>query len=95
MLKYARRRAGLTQRGLAERAGIAQPAIARIESGRVSPRMETLDRLLAACGMRTELGARRGEGIDRTAIRQLLRLTPRQRLDLAVVEAANLALLNP
>lgn len=95
MLRYARRRAGLTQRGLAERAGVAQPAIARIEAGRVSPRLETLDRLLAACGMGAELSARRGEGVDRTAIRQLLRLTPRQRLDLAVTEAANLALLHP
>jgi predicted transcriptional regulator len=93
MLRYARRRAGLTQRDLAARSGIAQPAIARIESARVSPRMTTLDRLLESCDMRVELTERRGEGVDRSAMRDLLRITPRERLDLAVTEARNIGLL--
>ncbi|HKI27951.1 MAG TPA: helix-turn-helix transcriptional regulator, partial [Actinomycetota bacterium] len=50
-LRDARRRAGLSQRELARRAHTPQPTIARIESHAVVPRMDTLDRLLAACGV--------------------------------------------
>ncbi|MGA9159830.1 MAG: helix-turn-helix transcriptional regulator, partial [Actinomycetota bacterium] len=49
-LREARRGAGLTQRALALRAGIPQPTIARIEARTVVPRIDTLDRLLSACG---------------------------------------------
>ncbi len=50
LLREARSSANLTQRELAVRTGVAQPAIARIESGAVSPRVDTLNRVLAACG---------------------------------------------
>ena len=90
VLREARSAAGLTQRQLAGRVGIAQPGIARIEQGRVTPGVDTLSRLLAACGHVLEATARRGQGIDRTVIRRLLRLTPLQRLELAVAEATNL-----
>jgi transcriptional regulator with XRE-family HTH domain len=90
LLRYARRRAGLTQRRLAERAGIAQPAIARIESGRVSPTADTMDRLIEACGLRLVVEDRPGRGIDRTAIKELLRLTPGQRLAEVAAEARSL-----
>ena len=70
---------------------MAQPAVARIEQARVTPRVDTLDRLLAACDHTLEIRSRRGAGVDRTVIRQLLKLTPRERLDLAVAEAINLA----
>ena len=89
-LRQARRAAGLTQRDLANRAGVAQPAIARIESGGVVPRVDTLDHLLRACGHNLQVATRAGTGVDRSVIRQLLRLTPRERLDLAVTEARNL-----
>lgn len=89
-LRNARRAAGLTQRDLARRARVAQPAIARIESGGVVPRVDTLERLLRACGHSLEITRRAGSGVDRSVIRRLLRLTPRQRLDLAVTEARNL-----
>lgn len=92
-LRYCRRRAGLTQRELALRARVAQPAIARIESGRVIPRVDTLTRLLSACDFGFELRA--APGLDRTVIRELLRLRPRQRLELAASEANNLAQLVP
>ena len=85
-LRRARRKAGLTQRELARRAGIHQPAIARIESGSVIPRVDTLDRLLRGCGYSLEVEKRMGEGVDRTQIRELLKLSPRERLDRAVVE---------
>jgi predicted transcriptional regulator len=90
LLRYARHRAGLSQRELTQRSGVPQPTIARIEAGRVSPRIETLEALLASCGQRLTLTRRRGEGVDRTAIHELLRLTPDQRLRQAAIEARNL-----
>ncbi|MGH2756876.1 MAG: helix-turn-helix domain-containing protein [Actinomycetota bacterium] len=90
-LRQARRQAGLSQRALARRAGVPQPAIARIEAGRVTPRVDTLAHLLEACGATLEAQTRPGAGIDRTVIRELLRLTPAQRFALAVTEANNLA----
>ena len=84
MVLHARRRAGLTQRALAARAGIAQETIARIERGRIDPRVNTLDRLLEACGFGLESMPRLGIGIDRTQIDALLRLSPSERLAVAV-----------
>jgi len=90
VLRTARRRAGLSQRVLAERAGVTQAAISRIEDGKTSPRFDTLERLLEACGFTLELAHWLGEGVDRTAIRELLRLSPAERARLAVQEAHNL-----
>jgi predicted transcriptional regulator len=90
VLRNARRAAGMSQRELARRAGVAQPAVARIEAGGVVPRVDTLERLLRASGHTLEVNRRAGSGVDRSVIRELLRLTPRQRLDLAVSEAGNL-----
>ena len=84
MLREARARARLTQRQLAAKSGIPQETIARIERGRVDPRLNTLDRLLAACEFGLEVMPRLGIGIDRTQIRELLQLTPSQRLVLAI-----------
>jgi predicted transcriptional regulator len=74
----------MTQRQLAARTGIPQETIARIESGRVDPRVTTLDRLLEGCGFGLEHMPRLGIGIDRTQIRDLLRLTPGERLEVAI-----------
>ena len=95
LLKEARHRAGLTQRRLADLSGVAQPLIARIESRSSDPRFATLDRLLRSCGLDIRLGPRLGIGVDRTVIRGLLALTPRQRLDLAVEEAGVLGIIGP
>lgn len=84
MVRYARRRAGLTQRRLAAKSGIPQETIARIEKGRVDPRVGTLDRLLEACEYGLEAVPRLGIGIDRSQIDALLRLTPEQRLGIAI-----------
>jgi transcriptional regulator with XRE-family HTH domain len=88
MIKQARLRAGLTQQELAVRAGMTQPALARIESTRVVPRFDTVARLLAECGMRLEALPLAGRGIDRSTIRKMRELTPRQRLETAAREAA-------
>ena len=90
LVRRARRAAGLSQKALAERAGVTQASISRIEDGKISPRCDTLERLLEACGFTLELAPRLGEGIDRTAIRDLLRLSPAERARLAVAEARNL-----
>jgi predicted transcriptional regulator len=91
ILRYARRRAGLTQRELAARAQVAQPAIARIESGAVSPRLTTLLPLIEATGLALEIAPRIGAGVDRSLIRRSLAWTPEERIQAAAVAARNLA----
>src|SRR5687768_13448257 len=88
LVRQARLRAGLTQQELALRAGMTQPALARIESARVVPRFDTVTRLLAECGMRLEALPIAGRGIDRSTIRRMRELTPRQRLETAAREAS-------
>jgi transcriptional regulator with XRE-family HTH domain len=78
--REARGRAGLTQRELARAAGMPQPAVARIETGDVVPRVDTLVRLLTVCGVALTVDQRPPESVDRAKIRALLRLTPRQRV---------------
>ena len=85
----ARLGAGVSQRELARRSGVPQAAISRIERGLVSPRTETLDRLLRACGRDVGLIVRPGTGLDRTLIRDKLRLTTAERARLAVREWEN------
>ncbi|MGH2408294.1 MAG: helix-turn-helix domain-containing protein [Candidatus Limnocylindrales bacterium] len=80
ILRYARRHAGLSQRELARRTGIAQPAIARIERGSVSPRLDTLERLLAGAGQVLEPEPLLGVGVDRTLIQGSLAQTPEARI---------------
>ena len=82
----ARLGAGLSQRELARRSGVPQASISRIERALVSPRTETLDRLLRACGKDVGLIVRPGTGLDRTLIRDKLRLTTTERARLAVKE---------
>lgn len=90
MVRFARSRAELTQRQLAAKSGVPQETIARIERGRADPRLKTLDRLLEACGYGLEVEPRLGIGIDRTQIAGLLRLTPSERLALAVENDRNI-----
>lgn len=89
-LRHARRNAGLSQRALARRARIPQPTVARIETRAVVPRVDTLERLLAACGRELASVPRPGAGVDRSRIRELLALSPGERLRAAVIEARNL-----
>jgi transcriptional regulator with XRE-family HTH domain len=46
---------GLTQRDLAEKAGIKQPQLARIESGKQSPRLDTLKTIASKAGYSVEI----------------------------------------
>jgi len=80
-LNQARRAAGLSQRELSRRTGVPQSAIARIERGQQIPRVDTLERLLAACGFALRLGPVRGGGVDRSLIDHWLELLPSQRAE--------------
>ena len=51
LVREARKRARLTQRELAERAGTTQSAIARLESGRTRPAFDEVLRLVRLCGI--------------------------------------------
>lgn len=90
VLRYSRRRAGLTQRELAARSGVPQATIARIESGRSEPRFAMLQRLLRECGQHLAVEELSGVGVDRTLIREMLKLSPRERAERAAEEARNL-----
>lgn len=92
LLRHARKRAGLTQRALAAKAGVPQSYVARIESSRTDPTVSSLSRLLRACETTLEALPGSGEGVDRTVMRELLRLSPAQRLEAATADAAGLAL---
>ena len=81
LVRNSRTAAGLTQAELARRAGTTQAAVARLESGRVSPRVGTLQKMLAAAGCRLELGTSpAASGIDETLIARQLKLSPAERL---------------
>ena len=86
LLREARLRAGLSQAELAERAGTARSQISRYERGDVVPSLETLRRLIRACGL--ELGFRLfnadADDHDASLIAQASALTPEERVDRAV-----------
>jgi transcriptional regulator with XRE-family HTH domain len=88
LLREARRRHGLSQERLAIRAGTTQSAISRIERDRVSPSVDTLRELLHMLGEDLALTTEPREwGIDRTLIRERLRLTPAERVDYGIAFA--------
>ncbi|MGO9458300.1 MAG: helix-turn-helix domain-containing protein [Acidimicrobiales bacterium] len=51
LLLLARQQAGLSQRDLADRAGVSQSEIARIELGKREPSIPTIQRILAGAGL--------------------------------------------
>ena len=51
----ARKSSGLTQKQLAERTGIAQADISKLESGNANPSLKTLQRLAAGMGMKIKI----------------------------------------
>jgi len=82
-LRWARRRAGMTQHDLANASGMLQPSIARIEKGSAIPRTATLVDLLRATGHRLAV-----EPIDAEVDREMVR----RRLTTPVAHRARQAL---
>lgn len=80
-MREARIRHGVSQEGLAIRAGTTQSAVSRIEKERVSPTVKTLTELLHLLGEDLVLDVKEQDtGIDLTLNRANLELTPEQRI---------------
>ncbi len=56
LISEARRRAGITQTELAERAGTTQPTVSAYENAKKLPTIPVLAELLSACGVELALG---------------------------------------
>ncbi len=71
LIRSARTCAGLSLRDMAARAGTSHATIAAYEAGRVTPSVETLDRIVRACGfgIETSLSPRIGTGPEERAAR--------------------------
>ena len=59
ILRRARRDAGLSLRALADRAGTSHATLSAYESGRLEPRVTTLDRILRAAGFALDVDVER------------------------------------
>jgi transcriptional regulator with XRE-family HTH domain len=83
LIRDARLAEGLTQAQLARRLGITQPSVARLEAAGEEVSVATLQRALNAMGRRLELQVvAMPSSVDEGQVRELLRLTPGQRLEL-------------
>lgn len=91
LLLEARRRANLSQRDLAARAGTTQSVVGRIEAGIANPNVATLEKLLAAAGFGVMVELQPlapgdpvimayKRDVDRTLLRENLRRSPEQRV---------------
>ena len=79
LVREARKRAGLTQKDLADRASTTQSAIARLESGRTTPSLESVERLLRLCGFQLIVELAPYDDSDARQAAALAGLTPEQR----------------
>jgi transcriptional regulator with XRE-family HTH domain len=81
LVREARARAKLSQRALAERSGVAQPEIARIENGRQEPSFARLEQLVRGAGYDLKIELTPHDDHDAQLVRQLLALSVEERLD--------------
>jgi transcriptional regulator with XRE-family HTH domain len=86
LVRAARVRADLSQRALAKAAGVPPSTVVRIESGHVSPRVDTFVRLLEAAGTSSAVKAFIDLDKGGPEIREMLALTPAQRVERLTVE---------
>src|SRR3954454_22780709 len=80
LVRDVRQDAGLTQTALADAIGTKQSVVSRWENGDDTPRLETLVRILRACGFEADIALRRQDDVDRAQIREQLAMEPRERL---------------
>jgi transcriptional regulator with XRE-family HTH domain len=81
LVREARRRAGLTQAELAEKAETTQSAIARLEAGRTSPSFDLVLRLLKLCGFRLDVSLDPYDDSDLAQAEALLRRSVDERVE--------------
>lgn len=97
LIRDARHAAGLSQAELAERLGVKQPVVARLERRGANPTVRTLQRVMDATGGELTLGfapARRRcsrlPDVDESQLRRRLAMTPAERLRTFSASQANL-----
>jgi transcriptional regulator with XRE-family HTH domain len=81
IVREARTSVGLTQRQLAQLAGVPHSTVARIETGAIDPRFGTVDRLVRACGRALRTISPWDGDDDESLIRVQLGLSPGERLE--------------
>jgi hypothetical protein len=86
LIREARRRAQLTQSELAARLDSHQSVVARWETGRASPDLDTVQKAVRAAGFELGLSLHPADEHDLALIRRELRILPQQRLS-GMVEA--------
>ncbi len=84
LVREARKRAGLTQRALADRAGTTQSAIARLESGRTRPAFDDVLRLVRLCGMDLDIMLVERDTADWMQAREALKVPAEDRLERSI-----------
>lgn len=80
LIRLARSKTGLTQRELANRAGVSQQVVSAYETRRKEPTLPTLERLISAAGLELRVQLEPADDHDLALIRRELRLLPHQRL---------------
>lgn len=90
LVLLAREEAGLSQRELAEKAGVSQSEIARIESGNREPSIPTLQRIVAGAGLEIRFRLAPMEDHDQVLTARESRRSPAQRASDAARHAHNL-----
>jgi transcriptional regulator with XRE-family HTH domain len=80
MIREARRRAGLTQKELAERLGTTQSAVARMEAGRTEPSFDRVLRAVRACGLELGVSLRQTDDADWSVASVNLSVPPDERV---------------
>lgn len=80
LIREARLRAGLTQAELGARIQRSQSEIARWERGQVTPSLETVRRVVRACGLELTVGIANADDSYAPHLDRTLALTPEQRV---------------
>lgn len=80
IVREARRRAGLTQAALAERAGVPKSTVGRIESGARTPSAELVERLVRAAGLEVTISLSVPDPGTDSMFERTLRRSPAERL---------------
>lgn len=91
LVREARKRAGLTQSALAQRAGVPQSIVSRIESGVRLPSTDLVERLVCAAGFEIRVSLGEPDPSTASLFERTLRRTPDERLADAT-RAANFVL---
>ena len=84
VVREARRRAGLSQGQLAERAGVPKSTVGRIESGTRKPSTEMVERLVRAAGFDISVSLSEPDPGTDSMFERTLRRSPAERLADAV-----------